>query len=135
MRKIFFNSLILIIVFSNFSKAQQQDLWTTFSTTNMRTGNSVGAICESYDGALWFGTYEGGVHRYESGEWTTFTTTDGLANDCIYSICESSDGALWFGTKGGGASRYYCGEWKTFTIDDGLADNVVHIICESYPFT
>jgi len=136
MKKIIYKLIILILIFSNSSIAQQQESWTTFTTADGLAYNSVYEILESSDGALWFGTtgvmtIEGGVSRYYQGNWTTFTTTDGLAANSVRAILESSDGALWFGTYGGGVSRYYQGNWTTFTTTDGLAANSVHAILES----
>ncbi len=79
---------------------------------------------------MWFGTFGGGVSRYQEDIWTTFTTTDGLADNHVFAIFESSDGALWFGTPYG-VSRYHEGIWKTFTKADELAGNYVTAIHES----
>lgn len=51
-------------------------------------------------GALWVGTYGGGLARYDDGALTRFTTEDGLFDDRIYQILESN-GALWMSTNRG----------------------------------
>jgi ligand-binding sensor domain-containing protein len=95
------------------------------------SGN-VRAVAVEKGGALWFGTYEGGVSRYDpkSGAWTTFTTKDGLASDIVQAIVVDREGALWFGTSGGGVSRYdpKSGAWKTFTTKDGLVSDKVQAL-------
>jgi DNA-binding NtrC family response regulator/ligand-binding sensor domain-containing protein len=56
-------------------------------------------------GAIWVGTHDRGVARFDGERFETFTTRDGLAGDGVYSITEDQEGALWFGTLGG-LSRY-----------------------------
>ena len=93
--------------------------------------NTVRAIQQRADGALWFGT-DGGVSRFEpqSGQWRTFTTQQGLTDNWVRAIQQSADEALWFGT-GGGVSRFepQSGQWRTYTIaiQQGL-DNWVQAI-------
>ncbi|MFO0761690.1 MAG: two-component regulator propeller domain-containing protein [Byssovorax sp.] len=92
----------------------------------------VRAIAVDRGGALWFGTYGGGVSRYDpkTGAWATFTEKDGLVRNQVQAIAVDGAGALWFGTFGGGVSRYdpKTGAWVTFTEKDGLAFNDVHAI-------
>ena len=76
MKKIIYQAFILILIFSSYSIAQQQDVWRTFNTNDGLVDNYVLAIFESNDGAMWFGTREG-VSRYKEGIWTTFTAGSG----------------------------------------------------------
>jgi ligand-binding sensor domain-containing protein len=131
MKKIFYTTAILILIFSNSTLAQQQGFWKTFTSADGLVNNVVSAIEESGDGTLWFGTSGGGVSRYRDGIFdAAFTTANGLANDSVRAILESSDGALWFGTSGG-VSRYQNDIWTTFTTADGLANNNISAIVES----
>ena len=115
---------------SNYLIAQTQDKWTSFTISDGLANHVVQTICESSDGAIWFGT-KNGVSHFQDGNWTTITTTDRLAGNNIKTIIESSDGALWFGTDGGGISQYKNGKWKTFTTTNSLASNKVYAIIES----
>ncbi|HWY11976.1 MAG TPA: two-component regulator propeller domain-containing protein, partial [Bacteroidia bacterium] len=81
-------------------------------------------------GNLWFGTYGGGVSRYDGKFFTNFTTAQGLANNIVVSITEDKTGNLWFGTQGGGISRYDGKSFTSFTTEQGLANNVVYSITE-----
>jgi len=128
-KKIFYLSIILILIFSNYSIAQQKDLWITFNSADGLASNRAQTIIESKDGSLWFGT-TGGVSRYRDGIWTTFTTSDGLVYMHVTTIIESKDGSLWFGTPRG-VSHYHNGTWTTFTTANGPAYNSVKIMCES----
>jgi len=113
--------------------------FTNFTTAQGLTNNTVWSITEDKEGNLWFGTYGGGVSRYDGSRanhtcnkntckhdfrlqqdleahnnelaksFTTFTTAQGLANNTVWRITEDKRGNLWFGTQGGGVSRY---EWS-----------------------
>ena len=57
------------------------------------------------DGALWVGTWGGGLHRFEDGRLTRrITTADGLPDDRIRALHEARDGTLWIGTGLGAAA-------------------------------
>ena len=88
------------------------------------------AVIEDSSGNFWFGTWGGGVSRYDGTDWTTYTTEDGLADNDVNAIIEDSSGNLWFGTWGGGVSRYDGTDWTTYTTEDGLADNYVYATIE-----
>lgn len=79
---------------------------------------------------IWFGTYGGGVTRYDGQSFTTFTEKEGLANNYVYSITEDSKGHFWFATWGGGVTRYDGQSFTTFSEKEGLASNVVFSIIE-----
>ena len=108
---------------------------------------TVYSILQDQEGRIWFGTWGGGVSRYNpraspGQAWTTFTNQDGLAHDKVRSILQDREGYFWFGTRGG-VSRYdptaspeqapaknEPGQaWTTFTTEDGLAQiNVSSIL-------
>ncbi len=52
-------------------------------------------------GALWIGTHDGGVVRYEDGHFTTYGRADGLSGQGVFSIVEDRTGHLWLGTNSG----------------------------------
>lgn len=68
--------------------------FTTFTTTNGLSNNSVWAFHEDADGVLWIGT-ERGLNRYEHGRFTVFTTREGLPDDLVNEILEDDRGNLW----------------------------------------
>ncbi|MBM3242007.1 hypothetical protein FJZ31_37525 [Candidatus Poribacteria bacterium] len=93
---------------------------------------SVTALLLTDSGALWIGTKDEGVRRFDttaSGKkaWTVFKKEDGLASNRINAIATDDTGRIWFATPDG-ASRYdeKTNQWKTFTIADGLAGNFVN---------
>lgn len=82
------------------------------------------AIHVAPDGAVWAGTWGGGVARWDGKAWKNFSTADGLAGNIVYSIAQDADGALWFGTDRG-VSRWDGKTWRNLGTQDGLlADHV-----------
>jgi serine phosphatase RsbU (regulator of sigma subunit)/streptogramin lyase len=111
-------------------QAQGAAFFTTYTTDN---GLALDAISSGYKdktGNLWFGTYGGGVSRYDGKSFVNFTTAQGLANNNVWSITEDKTGNLWFGTDGGGVSRYDGKSFVNFTTAQGLANNTVWSITE-----
>jgi len=111
--------------------------WNTYDAANGFAGARVRTIFQDQEGHLWFGTWGGGVSRYDGQTFTTFTSKDGLANDDVWSIFQDREGYFWFGTQEG-VSRYdpstrsgQTGQrWTTFTTKDGLANNEVRSILQ-----
>jgi ligand-binding sensor domain-containing protein len=86
------------------------------------------SILEDKSGNLWFGTYGGGVSKYDgkslsAGQagFTHFTDKEGLSNNVVRSILEDKSGNLWFGTAGGGVSKYDGKSFTHFTDKEGLS--------------
>jgi len=100
--------------------------WTTFTTADGLASDTVTAICQAEDGALWFGTMQG-VSRYD-GEWQTYTAADGLAHNEVTAILQDHEGRVWVGTRGG-LSRYD-GTWVTVSLPEGLGTRDVSAIGE-----
>jgi ligand-binding sensor domain-containing protein/class 3 adenylate cyclase len=104
--------------------------FTNFTTDNGLALDAISCSVMDRSGNLWFGTYGGGVSRYDGKSFTSFTTAQGLANNMVWSILEDKSGNLWFGTYGGGVSCYDGRSFTSFTIVDGLASNMVWSILE-----
>ena len=104
--------------------------FTTYTTDNGLALDAVSCSIRDKAGNLWFGTYGGGVSRYDGRSFTTFSVAQGLANNTVWSIAEDKAGNLWFGTNGGGASRFDGKSFTTFSMAQGLANNVVYSVKE-----
>jgi ligand-binding sensor domain-containing protein/class 3 adenylate cyclase len=103
---------------------------TNFNTDHGMALSTVSSgFCDRF-GNLWFGTYGGGVSRYDGKSFETFSTANGLASNIVYSITEDKSGNLWFGTNGGGVSRYDGKSFKTFSTENGLNEHTVMSIRE-----
>ena len=104
--------------------------FTTFTVQDGLGSNNVESILQDLEGNFWFGSFGGGVTRYDGKTFTTFTTEDGLASDWVGAMLQDREGNLWFGSGGmgsGGAGvcRYDGKTFTTFTEEDGLTSNVV----------
>jgi ligand-binding sensor domain-containing protein len=75
----------------------------------------------------WFGTWGGGLTRYDGTTWTTYTTAHGLGGNFILALSLDPDGRIWAGTDGG-ASWFDGTSWRTIGADDGLPSSFVFSI-------
>jgi|GEM_PF-685737 ligand-binding sensor domain-containing protein len=78
-------------------------------------------------GIKWFGTWGGGLSRFDGKKWKNYTTQDGLAGNTVNAIALDPNGILWIGTNNG-VSRYDGKNFKTFQTMDGLLSNSVFAV-------
>ena len=71
------------------------------STKGGLAANGVLEIYEDSRGALWFGTFLGGVSRYAGGAWKHWGPKDGLGRQIVRAVREAGDGTIWVGTNSG----------------------------------
>ena len=112
----------------------RQGLWTNFGLQDNLISSPfpIYAILQDQAGDLWFGSWGGGICRYDGAEFVTFGENDGLADLAMYvlALFEDREGNLWIGTHGTGVIRYD-GMWVSFfTRADGLANDKVNAILE-----
>ncbi|MCP4311279.1 MAG: hypothetical protein GY790_08460 [Bacteroidetes bacterium] len=91
---------------------------------------NVTSIMEDSHGNLWFGTWGGGVSRYNGETFSHFTEKEGLCNNVVWSILEDCQGNLWFGTEGGGVCMYNGETFTHFTEKEGLSNYRVFSVLE-----
>jgi len=98
-------------------------LWRNYEYIDGLASNWIFPMLEAHDGALWIGTWTGGVSRFDGQTWQTFTKDDGVDN-AIFSILQTQDGMLYFGTNigvrtnKGLLSRYDGQRWEALTNND-----------------
>ncbi len=73
--------------------------FTTYRTGAGLASDTVTALAEGADGAIWLGTDGGGISRYDGGRFTTLR--DGLSDPSVSALHADADGTLWIGTLGG----------------------------------
>ena len=103
-----------------------------FNPNSLKYG-VVWALCESYSGALWIGTFLG-IDRldYKTGQFTHF-----LGDTCVKAIHEDQNGILWIGTYLYGLVKLNpeTGEKSTYLHDPddpaSISNNNVESIYES----
>jgi PAS domain S-box-containing protein len=92
--------------------------------------NYILSLFEDAAGALWVGTFGGGLTyiNLQEERYFTYTTADGLGSNFVYAINMDRKGTMWIGTTGG-VSSFKDGKFATYTPQEGLANNFVYSIC------
>lgn len=96
------------------------------------------SMIEDAKGDLWFGTYNGGLYRYDVSMDSVFIydVRDGLTSNFISTLASDSKGNIWVGTwqRGnwtGGIVRFSPdGNMKAFYPGNGLQDGKIRAIME-----
>src|SRR4030095_8582704 len=98
--------------------------WTTFTSFEMMSFDTVFAIAEDRTGNLWFGTDEGLARSSASG----FEVVSAITGP-VLSLFEDAEGRMWAGTRLKGVYRNDGAGWANFSTDSGLvSDNVRAIV-------
>ncbi|MBN1783092.1 hypothetical protein JW948_18295 [bacterium] len=90
---------------------------------NSLSHNIVMCILEDRNHDMWFGTFGGGLNRYNRKEnrFDHFSIEDGLPDDVVYGILEDGEGFLWISTnKGLSKFEPQTVDFHNFTPSDGL---------------
>ena len=85
----------------NLSAVAQRYQFETFGVEEGLAQSQVFSIEQDSKGNIWFGTFGGGITRYNGHDFVTFTAKEGLPSNTIYDILEDSNGNLWFLTNDG----------------------------------
>lgn len=83
------------------------------------------------DGAVWVGTWGGGLSRYDGESWSSYTVDEGLPANHIFMLRFDSQQRLWIGTSQGLALRGEDGSYKVMNTQDGLFSNNVFSMDEA----
>jgi signal transduction histidine kinase/DNA-binding response OmpR family regulator/sugar lactone lactonase YvrE len=89
------------------------------TTVHHPPGVAFQSLARTPDGALWIGSFGGGLIRMRGGAFEVFTQRDGLAHDNVSVLLAGRDGRLWIGTEGG-LSVLERGRLRTITPLPGL---------------
>jgi ligand-binding sensor domain-containing protein len=98
-------------------------------TTGKETYNPNYVFCALVDGNnnKWFGSWGGGVSRFDGKQWKNFSMKDGLSGNIVYSMALDKKGIFWFGTNHG-LSSYDGKIFKNYNKKDGLIDENVYAV-------
>ena len=109
--------------------------FTTYTTDDGLALDNVTSSLLDKSGNLWFGTWGGGVSKFDGISFTNFTTAHGLSNNLIHCLAQDADGNIWIGTEGGGISKYDGYTFTTISKAQGISDDIVYnIIMDSKGF-
>jgi len=93
--------------------------------------NYVVSLAVDRQGAVWAGTWGGGLSRFDGKKWTSYTTTEGLPGNHIFMLRVDEKDQLWIGTNNG-LTRWQDGKFtKAMTMADGLFANNVFAMATS----
>ncbi|MBF0340343.1 MAG: regulator [Magnetococcales bacterium] len=73
--------------------------------------NYVFSLALEPDGAIWAGTWGGGVSRFDGKNWRSYARKEGLSGNIVYSLVHDQQGRLWAGTSNG-VSFFEQGKWR-----------------------
>jgi len=120
----------VVIAKDAYIRDQNPENFSSFSKLQGLKHATINCMLQDKSGNLWFGTYGGGVSKYDGHRFTHFTKKEGLSNNVVFSMLEDKSGNLWFGTNGGGVSKYDGHRFTHFTEKEGLSNNVVYSMLE-----
>jgi len=112
--------------------------WKRYGLADGLPTDAIRVVKEGADGALWIGTYGGGIVRMSGDRIESLDTSHGLSHDLIRSIYVDGDGVVWVGTEGRGLNRVFvspgdplsAARITAYTTEAGLFSDVVHQIVE-----
>ena len=81
------------------------------------------------EGVKWFGTWGGGLSRFDGKEWKNYTTRDGLAGNVVYAVSPDPAGGFWLGTNHG-ISHFNGKEFMNISKKEGLLNEDIYTLVE-----
>ena len=108
------------------------DFYVAMQQYNVEDGLPLSTVQTSFcdkDGNLWFGTYGGGVSRYDGKSFTNLSLAYGIEDNQLFSIYQDKDRNMWFGTWDG-VVKYDGKSFKIYGSANGLASTVFSCITQ-----
>lgn len=96
-RTVFFSILALFVL----PHYGQEYSINQFSLREGLPQSQVECLLEDTRGALWAGTYGGGLARFDGKDFTVLNTSHGLPGNEVNSLCEDLQKRIWIGTDKG----------------------------------
>jgi ligand-binding sensor domain-containing protein/anti-sigma regulatory factor (Ser/Thr protein kinase) len=100
--------------------------------------NRVYSVLRTKDGAIWAGTFGGGLNKLDAAAGTFKRYTNdpddpsSLSHDRVMAVYEDSKGRIWISTYGGGLNLFdrSTEKFKIYTRKQGLASDVLYGVIE-----
>jgi ligand-binding sensor domain-containing protein/signal transduction histidine kinase len=89
-------------------------------------------IMQDRDGNLWFGTFSGGISKFDGKYFTNYTVAQGLSNDGVWTLIQDHLGNIWMGTLGGGVIKYDGRHLSNYKTAEGLCDEDIYCLYEDH---
>lgn len=107
-----------------FENYRMPHMTTYFNTT---------CLLEDRNGNMWFGTYNGGIYKYNMSE-SRMEMIDllkaGISSNWVYCLTEDRKGRIWAGTFGGGVAVFEGNKISKFNNENGLKASKIYDIIE-----
>jgi signal transduction histidine kinase/ligand-binding sensor domain-containing protein len=103
--------------------------WETVSEGSRWPGGRASTVAADPSGAVWIGTRDRGLYRWQDGVYTLWRRDDGLASREIHAMLVSRNGDVWLGCTGPDiVQRLHQGTLRTYQMPDGV--RVIRAIAE-----
>ncbi|WP_084235789.1 two-component regulator propeller domain-containing protein [Hydrogenophaga taeniospiralis] len=91
-------------------KTKKEVVFSRLTIEDGLSQSDVRAIVQDQQGFMWFGTWLGGLNRYDGYTFKSYKhntqSNQSLSNDNVWTLFVDRGGDLWVGTIGGGMNRY-----------------------------
>jgi ligand-binding sensor domain-containing protein/signal transduction histidine kinase len=95
--------------------------WQTLSAGPKWPGGRASAVTADATGAVWIGTRDRALHRWQDGVFTSWRRADGLASREVHTLVSARNGDLWIGLSSPDVvQRLRDGHLDTFPMPDGI---------------
>ena len=109
--------------------------WANYSKDNSPLpDNQVQDVVIDSEGNHWYGTFSGGVAKYNGNNWTIFNTTNSsIPSTNVLKVAEGANKSMLFATFGGAATLHNETAWEVFSManSDIPSDRVTSIAQDS----
>ncbi len=120
----------MVLLVAALSSVPAGAAFQTFTTADGLAQDGVRSILEDDSGALWFGTYLGGVSRFDGVTWTTYDSAGAaLPGNDVFDLHQDAAGDVWAATNLG-VARFDGRSWRSFDTSDGLPSPIIEQIAE-----
>jgi ligand-binding sensor domain-containing protein len=75
--------------------AELQDETSVWRDYERGAAKAAVSVAEDNEGAIWIGTYGGGLHRLFDGEWQRYSIPAGSRRSFVFGVCPGNDDRLW----------------------------------------
>jgi ligand-binding sensor domain-containing protein/serine phosphatase RsbU (regulator of sigma subunit) len=127
------NSLICIADAGMRKFNEAQGKFENYRMPHMTTYFNTTCLLEDRNGDMWFGTFNGGIYKYNMSE-SRMEMIDlpkaGISSNWVSCLMEDSKGRVWAGTFGGGIAVFEGGRIHRFNNENGLKASKIYDIIE-----
>ncbi|MCB0428654.1 MAG: SpoIIE family protein phosphatase [Flavobacteriales bacterium] len=129
-RRITFACIFFVMALGHVARAQLLD-YRAYSVDDGLAQSQVLSLYQDDRGALWIGTNDGGVSRYDGRSFRNYTEAEGLADNHVFSITQDGNGNMVFGTLNG-LSIFNGKTFSNYTTENGLVSERIYKVLRAH---